>query len=151
MGKVPKLYISVILWITSIILKYLTFSISVIFTPAYYLITLKWRSGVYKLSEWFFHMAISNDQGGNVQSALTFQKMFTKGKSFPFGNPDDTVSYILARNMYKGRLNSLGMFMAWLLDKIDSSDGGHMNKAIESKVESDQEALLRIQNKEYYN
>lgn len=147
-NKTPKLHISILLWLVSIILKYLTFVISFVFTPIYYLVTLKWLKGGYKLSEWFYNMAISNDQGGNVQSALTFQKMFTRGKAFEFGEPDDTVSYVLARNRYKGRLNAFGRIIAWLLDKIDHK---HIDKAIESKIESDQEAVLRIQSKEYYS
>jgi len=149
--KIPKLHISILLFVVSVLLKYLTFVISVVFTPLYYLITLKWLKGGHKLSEWFYNMAISNDQTGNVQSALTFQKMFTKGNAHEFGDPDDTVSYVLARNLHKGRLNAFGRVMAWLLDKIDSSDGGHMEKAIQSKIESDEEAVLRIQYKEYYS
>jgi len=147
---IPKLHISILLWVVSILLKYFTFAISVVLTPIYYLVTFKWKSGSIRISEWFYNMAIANDQTGNVQSSVTFQLMFTKKIAYRFGDPDDTVSYVLGRNKYKGMLNSFGRGIVWLLDKIDNSDGGHIKKAVEIKIESDLEAVKRVKAKEYY-
>lgn len=148
--KVPKLHISIILFLVSVILKYLAFSISVIGTPLYYLITLKWASGTKKLSEWFYNMARSNDKTGAVQSAVTFQFLFTKKGAPKFGEDDEFVSYILARSQIKKKLNPVGWFMAKLLNLIDSKDGGHMTKAIRERRNADIDAVNRLELNEYF-
>ena len=144
-------FIAFSLWVISILLKFISMGISWIFTPLYYLISLKWKTGSGKLTEWFFNMALSNDQSGNVQSAATFQVLFTKSGGEKFGNPDDTVSYVLAKNKYQNKLTIFGKALSKLLDRIDSSDGGHMKKSIYSKMESDQEGTMRLQQDKYFS
>lgn len=124
--------------------------ISAIYTPVYYLITLKWKTGSRALAQWLITAAVSNDQTANAQSAEILQVLFTKKGRFEFGDPDDTVSYVLARNKYRGTLNLAGRILAGLLDAIDHTDGGHMEKSIESKIASDQDAVLRIKEFNYY-
>jgi len=140
------------LLLISIILKYLVTAVAFIITPVYYVITLKWRSGTNALGDWMYKVALANDQTGNVIGGVIFEYLFTKrGKnSHPFSSEDDTVSYCLARNKYKNNLSSAGAFLASLLDTIDPSDGGHMSKAIHSKIESDEDALLRMQENKYF-
>lgn len=145
-----RLLIAFLLFITSLVLKYVVGAISVVFVPLYYLITFKWKKGAFKLADWLYNIALSNDQHGNVVNAETLQIIFTKKGGEKFGNPDDTVSYVLAKNKYQLRLNKLGKAMGWLLDKIDHSGGGHLYKAIGMKIESDKEAKERLERNNYY-
>lgn len=142
-----------LLLMISIILKYLVTLLSLVFNPVYYLITLKWKSGANALGDWMAKTALANDQTGNVIGGEIFRILFTKRgvDSHPFSDEDDTISYVLARNKYKNNLNPIGKGMAWLLDKIDPADGGHMSKSIHSKIESDEEAVLRLNKNKYFN
>jgi hypothetical protein len=152
MRPLKRLLTGLGLLIISIILKYLVTVLSIIFNPIYYLLTLKWKSGAYALGDWMYQTALANDQTGNVIGGEIFRILFTKRQknSHPFSDEDDTVSYVLARNKYKLNLNFIGRGMAWVLDKIDPSDGGHMSKAIHSKIESDEEAVLRMNENKYF-
>lgn len=152
MKPIKRLFAGMILLMISIILKYVVTAISFIFNPIYYLVTLKWKTGAAALGDWMYQTALANDQTGNVIGGEIFRYLFTKRQqnSHPFGDEDDTVSYVLARNKYKKNLNIGGRFMAWLLNIIDSSGGGHMYKAIENKIESDEEAVLRVTENKYF-
>ena len=139
--------------IVSIILKYLVTALAFIINPLYYLITLKWKTGTHALGDWMYKVALANDQTGNVIGGVIFKYVFTKNHrhAHPFSCEDDTVSYVLARNKYKMTLNMSGRLLAGLLDKIDPSDGGHMVKAIENKILSDEDAVLRYKDNKYYD
>lgn len=150
-NPIKRLAIALLLWLVSLLLKYIIAMISFVFTPIYYIITFKWRSGILKLSDWFYNMALSNDQSGNVTNATTFQFIFTKPGGETFGNADDTVSYVLARNKYQGRLTFFGRLLVGILDAIDYSAGGHIYKAIGMKRNSDYEASIRFKEDDYYN
>jgi hypothetical protein len=149
-NPVKGIAIGLVLLIISFILKTAAMLISWIANPIYYIATFKWKTGGNKLAEWLYTSALANDQTGNAQSAIVFQFMFTKKGSFKFGDPDDTVSYVLARNKYKGKLNLAGRIIGGFLDAIDHDNGGHLKKSIESKIESDQEALVRMQENKYF-
>jgi len=147
-----RFWVGLLLWLVSIILKYFAFGIGLIFEPIYYLITFKWKSGIGQIGNWFFNMALSNDQGGNVQNSNVFNFLFTKNipKGEKYGNSDDTISYILARNSYKKNLTGLGRFVGRLLNKIDPNNGGHLFKSIIAKIIADQEAINRIHENKYF-
>lgn len=147
-----RFWIGLLLWIASIILKYLAFAIGVVFQPIYYFVTFKWKSGFGQIGNWFFKMALSNDQAGNVQNSQVFEILFTRDKknAVKYGNPDDSISYVLARNHYKKNLTLVGRLVGRLLNKIDPNNGGHLYKAIISKIMADQEAINRIHDNKYF-
>jgi len=152
LNPLKRFWVGLLLWIVSIILKYFAFGIGLIFEPIYYLITFKWKSGIGQIGTWFFNMALSNDQGGNVQNSNVFNFLFTKNreKGEKYGNPDDTISYILARNHYKNNLTASGRFVGRLLNKIDPNNGGHLFKSIVAKILADQEAINSIHENKYF-
>ena len=152
MKPIKRLFAGMLLLIISIILKYLVTAIAMLINPIYYLVTLKWKTGIDTLGEWFYKVALSNDQTGNVIGGVIFKYLFTKNKVnfHPFGDEDDTVSYVLARNKYKGNLNLPGTMLGGLLDIIDSSGGGHLVKAISNKIGRDQEAVIRMNENKYF-
>jgi len=121
--------------------------LSVIFDPIYYLIALKWQSGLNHLGDWFKKLAISIDQFGNASSATMLNFALRKKGGIDFGDEDDNISYIIGRNYYHNSLTIFGHLIRIMLHLIDRH---HVQKAVDKKVEADQEALLRIQNDIYY-
>ena len=152
MRPIKRLFSGLLLLLISIILKYVVTALAIIINPIYYVITLKWRTGTNALGDWLHNVALANDQTGNVIGGVIFKYLFTKNhiKAHPFSDEDDTVSYVLARNKYKMTLSMSGRLLAALLNIIDPTDGGHMIKSIHSKIESDEEALLRLQENKYF-
>lgn len=146
MVKEQKLFkalaVGLLLWIVSALLKNALFLINFVFTGVYFIVAFKWKTGAAELAKWFFKNALANDQSGNVQSAAMFQLIFTKKGAEPFGNEDDTVSYVLARNYYKYKLTFAGRALGYILELIDKD---HLTKSIESKIKSDREAAKRLQ------
>lgn len=130
-----------LLFIVAIILTTAVTLISLVFTPIYYLVTFKWKSGVKELDKWFYKLALSVDQFGNVSCAKTLQVLLTKPINHPFGDEDDTVSYCLAKNKELGSLTLLGRIIGGILDLIDKD---HLAKAIDNKRERDLEACKRV-------
>lgn len=135
------------LLIIAVILTAIFTAISLIFDPIYYLVTLKWQSGFNHLGGWFKKLAISVDQFGNASSATILNFLLRKKGGVDFGDEDDTISYIIGRNHYRNTLTFLGKIIRLILHLIDRH---HVEKAVDKKVEADQEALLRIQNDVYY-
>lgn len=136
-----------ILFIVSLVLVGIVFAISTVVTPIYYICTFKWKTGLKKLDKWFMTMAISVDQFGNIACGKVLQMFLTKKNGHPFNDEDDTVSYVLGRNEYKNRLTKFGKFIVNVLDFVDKN---HCTNAIFKKIESDQEAVVRMNEDKYF-
>lgn len=135
----------VLLFIIALTLTSILTALSFVFTPIYYIVTFKWRKGIKCLDNWFFKMALSLDQFGNVSCSKFLQLTMAKGGE-DFGGEDDTVSYVLGRLMYKNRLTWFGFFIVWILDIIEKD---HVDIAIDKKIESDKEAKKRLEENNY--
>lgn len=136
------------LLLVALLLLLIVSPLSMAFHTFYYLITVKLQTGVNKLGSWLKTVALSVDQLGNVLGGDMFAILFTKKGGHHFGDPDDTISYVLARNFYKRKLNIFGKLLYWILNKIES---GHGNKSIQSKIESDQDGVMRLEKYDYYD
>lgn len=121
--------------------------LSFIYTIFFTAFTLKFQTGINNFGAYMKKMALSLDQFGNVSCAKLLQKTLSKKGGFEFGDEDDTVSYVLGRLKYQRKLTMFGKLMVLILHVIDRN---HVEIAIESKIASDQEAILRIQKMEYY-
>ena len=138
-----------LLLIVAVLLTSLVGSFAIVFTLFYYVITLRFKALLRALDGFFYTLALSIDQLGNVLCAVPFQYIFTKGdNALKFGNPDDTVSYVIAINQKRGTLTGMGKALAWVLDFVDKD---HLQKAINNKIAADYEATLRLRNYEYYD
>lgn len=135
------------LLIISVLLAIVVVGFSLIFDPIYYIITLKWQTGFNTIGDWMKKMALSIDQFGNASSGTIMNILFRKKGGIDFGGEDDTISYILARNYYHGTIRIPGRILLGILNLIDKNHG---YKSVESKIEADQDALLRIQKDEYF-
>lgn len=85
----------------------------------------KWIIGQ-DLRRYFFRLALSVDQLGNVLGAPLFNDVLIKEEGFKFGNPDHTISAVLGKNKKEGTLSRAGAWLAAVLNKIDP---GHVERA----------------------
>ena len=110
----------------------LSFFLVAIFTPlgfigAFVSSVINWNKGI--LNDYFFKMAISLDQFGNVALQKTFNFILIKRNAKDkFGNPDETISSVLGKNQKKATLSYLGRRLVALLDAIEKD---HSLKSIE--------------------
>jgi len=89
---------------------------------------IKFKLSFKKLGSWWYVIAISVDQLGNVVMSTLFNDILIKKYGYEFGHEDLTVSAVLGVNKKMGTLTKLGKFIADLLNKIDPD---HVEKAIE--------------------
>ena len=136
-----------ILFIVAIILTSILSMASFVFTPIYYIVTFKWKSGLGQLDKWFLRLAVSLDQFGNTSCSKVLEYTMTKRFGVPFGDSDMTVSYVLGRNKYRGSLTLFGKLIVWILHLIDTN---HVEKAIEFQKENDRVAKERFDSDNYY-
>lgn len=96
---------------------------SIIFIPLGVL-TGFWRK------DYFLTSAISIDQTMNAIMSPLFNLILIKYKGYKFGNPDQTISYVIGRNYLDGTLTKFGSFWRWFLDTIDKE---HTLKAVKNQ------------------
>ena len=89
---------------------------------------ITFRLSFKKLGKWWFVMALSVDQLGNVVMSTLFNDLLITKYGHKFGDEDQTVSMVLGVNKAMGTLTKLGKFIADVLNKIDPN---HVEKAIE--------------------
>ena len=82
-----------------------------------------------KLGSWWFVMAVSVDQLGNVVMSTLFNDIMITKYGHKFGDEDQTISMVLGVNKAMGTLTKLGKLIADILNFIDKD---HVEKAIES-------------------
>lgn len=86
-----------------------------------------WNRGI--LKKYFFSLAISLDQFGNVAMQGFFNICMVSNKSkHKFGNPDETISSVLGKNQKANTLIYPGKRLVALLDALDKN---HSLKSIE--------------------
>lgn len=137
-----------ILFIVSVILTAIVFAVSTVFTPIYYIVTLRWKSGSKALNEWFLSMAISLDQFGNGSCWKLLQTVLTKNnaETYDFGNIDETVSFAIGINDRRNNLSMFGRFVRNVLNFIDKN---HCEKAIILQKNRDKLASIRFLKNRY--
>jgi hypothetical protein len=123
--------------------------ISIIVSVISYLVRLKFYGAYKSIGKYFYQMALSIDQFANVSLQHIFNRIMVQHKRYyhAFGNEDDTVSYVIARNYNRGTLSKFGEFWAWFLNTVDKN---HLQKAVKNKIKSDGKAFKRILNNNYY-
>jgi hypothetical protein len=83
------------------------------------------------LSSYFFKLALSLDQLGNIAMGRLFNDILIKPNRDLFGNEDETISSVLGKNQVNGTLRPLGKFLVDVLDKFEKN---HSIKSIEKDV-----------------
>ena len=80
------------------------------------------------LSSYFFKLALSLDQLGNVAMSRLFNDILIKPNRDRFGDEDETISSVLGKNQLNGTLKPLGKFLVNVLDKFEKD---HSIKSID--------------------
>lgn len=78
---------------------------------------------------YFYKLALSIDQLGNVAMGKLFDDILIKPNRDRFGNEDETISSVLGKNQLNGTLRPLGSFLVFILDKFEKN---HSIKSIGS-------------------
>ena len=81
------------------------------------------------LSQYFWLCALSLDQTGNTFCQHLFNDLLRKPSGHKFGNPDETVSYVLGINKQNKTLYFLGRCIAAIINFIDKN---HVEKAAQN-------------------
>ncbi len=107
----------------SFLLFLIAFILVAIFTPIGMIATII-KSAILRnkgiLKEYFFNLAISLDQFGNVALSSPFNIiLIKKGSSHKFGDPDETISSVLGKNQKAATLVYLGKRLVALLDYLE--------------------------------
>lgn len=77
--------------------------------------------GSTKLEKYFYEVAFSIDQTGNVICSPLFNSLLKKKNGYSFGNPDETVSHVLGVNKLQGTLTIIGKIVAGILNLIEKN------------------------------
>lgn len=78
------------------------------------------------LNRYFYNVAFGEDLLGNATGAFVFQVLFSKEGGYKFGNPRETISFVIAANYFGETLTKAGHFLRWILDTVDKD---HTRKA----------------------
>jgi len=81
------------------------------------------------LSQYFWLCALSLDQTGNTFCQMLFNDVLIKKNGHKFGNPDQTVSYVLGINLKQETISTTGKIIAAILNFIDKN---HVQKAAQN-------------------
>jgi len=120
-----------------IILLIVATVLSIIFVPigfVYSMVVLLWRNGFvaawHKINQYLWVLALGLDQLGNIALQELFNDILLLPGAYRFGNPDMTLSAVFGKNKQLGKLNKLGLAIAWILNKIDPN---HTEKAVKNE------------------
>lgn len=119
-----------LLALISIILISILGPLGVIYTILRALIKLTLKELLNVLSRFFWFVAYSLDQLGNVLCQYLFNDVLILPEGYKFGNPDETISGVLGKNKAEGTLRRPGKLLADLLNRIDPE---HVEKAANSE------------------
>ena len=111
-----------VLLLLAILLSVICFPVGWIYSMITFKLSFK------KLGGYWFVIALSIDQLGNVVMSTLFNKILITKYGHKFGDEDQTVSMVLGVNKAIGTLTKLGKLIADILNFIDPN---HVEKAIE--------------------
>ena len=119
--------------IFGLILLLLSIILFILIAPAGFVLGIIYNAFKKNLGEYFKHIAISIDQGGNVILQNTFNLILIKEKKedLLFGNEDDTISSVLGKNQIENNLSKFGSVFCKILDLIDKD---HCKNSIERSI-----------------
>ena len=117
-----------ILSIISILLSWILFPISFVYTFIRLIIKANVKGYLQHINKLFLGIAISVDQLGNVVCQHLFNDILIKKAGYKFGNTDDTISYVLGCNKHFKHLTKLGLMLCSMLNFFDKN---HVEKTYE--------------------
>jgi hypothetical protein len=138
-----KILNSIILFIVAVVLAAALFPIGFIYALIHAIGQLRYNAFSAFLSNFLYSLALGIDKIGNVACGALFNATLIKGKStYKFGNINDTVSYVLARNLQvtiitfpfnNKQTKQLTWAGWWLVCILELIDPDHMAKTRKRK------------------
>lgn len=116
-----------ILLTIAIVLGILFFPIGLLYTFTKTFLNVS-QTFIKRLRAYFFIIALSIDQLGNVIMQEIFNDLLILPGGNRFGNPDETISSVLGKNKLKNTLTRSGIILCKFLDLIERN---HVEKSIE--------------------
>ncbi|WP_396179817.1 hypothetical protein [Flavobacterium sp.] len=120
-----------ILAFVAVLMSAILFPFGLLTTLSINLWKRKWRYSFKRLDDQFLAIATSIDASGNVVCMDLFNLLLKQKTGYSFGNRRETISSVLGKNQRDGTLTKLGVFVAYVLDKIDKN---HCLKSIDESV-----------------
>lgn len=114
-----------ILFITAKVLIAVIYPLGFVYSLTLTLLKNGWKS----VDNYLLNCAISDDQSGNTYMAKLFNDVLIRPGGHRFGNPDETISSVLGKNLKTKTLSIVGRFVNWVLNALDP---GHSIKSIET-------------------
>jgi len=106
-----------IVYTISIIVIVLITPLGFLYTALKNIFTLKFLTWLSQIQDYFFVLVIALDQYANVLMRDLFNDIMRKnGKGYSFGDPDDTVGFVVRKNGKKENLTFLGKFLLLIID-----------------------------------
>jgi hypothetical protein len=121
--------IGFLIFLVAVVLSSILLPIGFIWGVGEALVNRGWKSGWERISDYFYDMALSVDQLGNVTCKELFNDVLIVNSSTNrFGNPDETISSVLGKNKRDNTLTKGGKVLASILDKLDKN---HITNSID--------------------
>ena len=79
-----------------------------------------------EFNKWNKDLAISKDRFGNILIKYIANQILITKEGYKFGNYNDTISKVLGKNKKQNTLTKLGVFLCYILNKLDKN---HVEKA----------------------
>lgn len=111
-----KNLIGFIIYTIATVLIVLTTPVGFIYTALKNIFTLKFQTWLSQLQDYFLVLVIALDQYANVLMSDLFNDLMKKGKGYSFGDPDDTIGYVVRKNGKKENLTLFGKFLLLIID-----------------------------------
>jgi len=119
--------IEFLLLIISITLLYILIPVIAVFVVFRRLLSGDWKYA----KVWFYATAKEIDIFGNFIGAPLFNQVLIKEGGYKFGNRSETISSALGKNSKDSTLTIYGIFLCWLVDRMDEN---HCEKSIMEDV-----------------
>jgi len=116
-----KLVINILLFVIAAALIAILFPVSLVFSTIKGIVLRTPRDWYRAMTVYYYDMALALDKFGNVFIGPLFNTIMIKRtpKYLLFGNPEETISSCLGRNMMDNNLTAVGKALCWVLDTLD--------------------------------
>jgi 8-oxo-dGTP diphosphatase len=74
-----------------------------------------------KIKKYFFRMAVSINQSGNVNAADFFNWALIDSDGYSFSDEDETISSVIGKNKKRGTLSKCGALLDAILELFDDN------------------------------
>ncbi len=127
-----KFFKSFILFVVAIFLSCLFFPLGIVYSTIKFIVTFKGKESIEYISDFFYSIASSIDQTGNVVCQDLFNDTLIKKGAFKFGHEDEKISSVIGKAEDRKKLTKTGWFLRNVLNFLDKD---HAFRAIDKTID----------------